>query len=335
MKPGGLISMLFVFAVGAGEPALALTLKIATIAPAGTTWMSEMKAGARAIEARTEGRVKLKFYPGGVMGSEQSVHRKIKAGQLHGGAFSSGGLVHIYPDVGCLNLPMLFEDFDEVDYVRAQMEPELKRDLAQRGFELLAIAEGGFSQILSKAPMANLEAIRASRVWAPEGDGMVLAAYQSMGLSPVSLPISDVYTGLQTGLLETVTITPSAAIAFQWHTSTNYMTATPLIYLYGLLAVDKRVFDRIGPADQAILREEVDRAVKRLDRITREDNARAAAALANIGIEFVEPDAGEVAHWRELAKRSVESMIAKGELTRGVVERVRAHLRDFRASRQP
>ena len=335
MKHRGLLSLLFALGASWSASGSALTLKIATIMPAGTTWMEEMKAGAQAIEKRTGQRVRLKFYPGGVMGSERSVHRKIRAGQLHGGAFSSGGLVHLYPDIGCLNLPMLFNDFDEVDYVRAKMEPEIRGELAQRGFELLGIAEGGFSRILSKAPMTSLEAIRASKLWAPEGDRMVLAAYRSMGLSPVSLPISDVYTGLQTGLLETVTITPSGAIAFQWHASTHYMTETPLIYLFGLLAVDKQVFDRIDPLDQAVVREEVERAVARLDRITRDDNLRAAAALANQGITFVAPAADEIARWRELADRSVESMIAEGALTRSVVERVRGHLRDFRARGEP
>lgn len=336
MKSLRLISMLlFAFAVAHAAPGRALTLKLATIAPAGSSWMDEMHAGAKAIEKRTGGRVKFKIYPGGVMGSEQSVHRKIRAGQLHGGAFSSGGLIHIYPDIASLNLPMLFRDLGEVDYVRARMEPEMKLELARRGFELLGIAEGGFARILSKAPMTSLDTVRASRLWAPEGDDMVIAAYRSMGLSPVLLPISDVYTGLQTGLLETVTITPSAAIAFQWHTSTAYMTETPLMYTFGLLAVDKRAFDRIDPADRAIVLEEVNRTVARMDRITRDDNIRAAEALANLGIVFVAPNADEIAYWHEMAERAVESLIEQGELTRPVVERVRTHLRDYRAGRQP
>ena len=327
--------LLFAFAVAHGAPARALTLKLATLAPAGTSWMEEMNAGAKAIEARTEGRVRLKIYPGGVMGSEQSVHRKIRAGQLHGGAFSSGGLIHVYPDIACLNLPLLFEDLDEVDYVRARMDPELKRELADRGFELLGIAEGGFARILSTAPMASLDAVRASRLWAPEGDDMVITTYRSMGLSPVLLPISDVFTGLQTGLIETVTVTPTAAIAFQWHTSTGYMTDTPLMYTFGLLVLDKRVFDRIDPADRTILREEIEHTVARMDRITREDNLRAAEALANLGIVSVSPNATELAHWRKMAERAVEDLIAQGELTRPVVERVMTHLRQFRAGRQP
>ncbi len=64
----------------------AATLKIATVVPEGSAWMKEMRDAASEIEQRTEGRVKLKFYPGGVMGTEKAVLRKIRVGQLQGGA---------------------------------------------------------------------------------------------------------------------------------------------------------------------------------------------------------------------------------------------------------
>ena len=208
---------------------LAKTFKIATIAPAGTTWMKEMKKGARSIDEKTDGRVKLKFYPGGVMGNDQSVHRKIMVGQLHGGAFASGGLAHLNPGINALSLPMIFNSFDEVDYVRSKIDTRLKQDMEKGGFVLLGIAEGGFAKIMSKHSLTDLEAIRSSKVWIPEGDTMTLEAYKTLGISPISLPVSDVFTGLQTGLIETVTITSTAAIAFQWHSSTAYVTDTPLI----------------------------------------------------------------------------------------------------------
>lgn len=312
------------------SPAEALTLKIATLAPAGTDWMKAMKQGADAIAEKTDGRVRLKFYPGGVMGSEQSVQRKIRIGQLHGGAFSSGGLADVYPDIQILNLPMLFDSFAEVDYVRQRVEPVLKENLEARGFVLLGVAEAGFTRILSTAPIVDLATIRDHKLWAPEGDLMVEETYRSMGLSPVFLPISDVYTGLQTGLIDTVTTTPSAAIAFQWHSKLAYVTDTPLAYLVGLLAVDKRVFERIAENDQAIVRQEVARVVESLDELTRSGNRRAAKALQNQGIEFVTPDEQEIARWRRLADDSIERLIDKGALTREGVELVRRHLRDYR-----
>jgi TRAP-type C4-dicarboxylate transport system substrate-binding protein len=335
MKPAIRILLAALFCAAFFSPAQAVTFKIATLAPAGTDWMKEMKRGAKSIAEKTEDRVKLKFYPGGVMGSEQSVLRKIRIGQLQGGAFSSGGLADIFPDIQLLNLPMLFDSFDEVDYVRARMLPVMEQNLEERGFVLLGVAEAGFTRIFSAAPIRDLDAIRKSKLWAPEGDLMVEETYRSMGLSPVFLPISDVYTGLQTGLIDTVTTTPSAAIAFQWHSNLRYVTDTPLAYLVGLLAIDKRAFDRVDAADQAIVREEVARVVESLDKITREGNRRAAQALQNQGFVFVEPGDEEIAHWRQLADESVERLIDEGALTRDGVRLVRQQLCDYRnGSRQ-
>jgi TRAP-type C4-dicarboxylate transport system substrate-binding protein len=315
------------------EQSIAKTFKIATLAPAGTAWMKEMKKGAGYIEEKTEGRVKLKFYPGGVMGNEQSVHRKIKVGQLHGGAFSSGGLAHLYPDIQTLNLPMLFNSFDEVDYVRGKMDAALKQNMEQNGFVLLGIAEGGFSRILSKKPMRDLASIRASKLWVPEGDVMVQETYDTMGLSPIPLPVADVFTGLQTGLVETVTITSSGAIAFQWHSSTAYITDTPLIYLVGLLVVQKQAFDKISPGDQAIIKQEMAIVVEQMDKLTREDNLKAIDALKKQGIIFVKPELEELDRWKNLAARSIDNLIAKGALSQAGVDEVMKHLNDYRNSR--
>ena len=328
-KPIRIYMLVMLMVVFSGQ-SLAKTFKIATLAPAGTAWMKEMKQGARLIEERTEGRVKLKFYPGGIMGSEQSVHRKIKVGQLHGGAFSSGGLAQLYPDIQSLNLPMLFNSFDEVDYVRSRIDAVLKQNMEKNGFVLLGIAGGGFTRILSKAPMKDLESIRASKLWAPEGDILVREAYNSMGLKPVTLPIADVYTGLQTGLLETVTITPSMAIAFQWHSSIAYVTDTPLIYLVGLVAIQKKAFNRISVEDQKIVREVIDGAAIKMDKLARSGNVKAAEALKLQGIEFIKPEAEEIARWRVMADQSIEKLIAGGAITRPMVNKVRTLLNDYR-----
>jgi len=309
---------------------LAKTFKIATLAPAGTVWMKEMKKGAKHINEKTDGRVKLKFYPGGVMGNDQSVHRKIKVGQLHGGAFTAGGLAHIYPGIHALSLPMIFNSFDEVDYVRSNIDTYLKQNMEQGGFVLLGIAEGGFARILSKQPLTDLEAIRSSKVWIPEGDVMVQATYKTLGISPISLPISDVFTGLQTGLIETVSITSTAAIAFQWHSSTAYLTDTPLIYIIGLLAIEKKSFDKIKAEDQVIVKQEFAHVFKRLDALNRSDNEKANEALKKQGIKFVKPDAEELERWKALSAQSIVNMTKEGDVSQEAVDHVMQLLGDYR-----
>ncbi len=324
------ISLIALLTVIYSGHSLAKTFKIATLAPAGTTWMKLMKQGAKSISEKTDGRVKLKFYPGGVMGNDQSVHRKIKVGQLHGGAFTSGGRAPIYPGIQALSLPMIFGSFGEVDYVRSKMDVFLKQNMEQGGFVLLGIANGGFAQIMSQQPLTDLEAIRSSKVWIPEGDNVVLETFKSLGISPISLSIADVFTGLKTGLIETVTVIPTAAIAFQWHSSTAYVTDLPVIFLTGLLAIQKKSFDKINAGDQIIVKQEIDHVFKQMDRLNRSDNETATDALKNYGIEYVKPDPGEIRRWKNLTAQAIANMAKSGIVTQEAVDQVLQHLGEYR-----
>jgi len=309
---------------------LARTFKIATLAPDGTTWMKLMKQGAKNISEKTDGRVKLKFYPGGVMGNDQSVHRKIKVGQLQGGAFTSGGLAHIYPGIQVLNLPMIFNSIDEVDYVRSKMDAFLKQNMEQGGFVLLGIANGGFAKIMSQQPLTDLEAIRSSKVWIPEGNNVVLETFKSFGISPIPLSIANVFTGLQTGLIETVTVIPTAAIVFQWHSSTAYVTDIPVVFLTGLLAIQKKSFDKINAGDQIIVKQEIDHVFKQLDRLNRSDIDKATEALKNYGIKYVKPDPAEIRRWKNLTTQAIANMASSGIVTQEAVDQVLQHLSEYR-----
>jgi TRAP-type C4-dicarboxylate transport system substrate-binding protein len=316
------------FSAGVG----AATLKIATLAPAGTTWMNEMKAGAKQIKQRTEGRVKLKFYPGGVMGNDQSVHRKIKIGQLQGGAFTPGGLAQINTGIQALGLPMMFDTYPEIDYVRSRMSPVIKQEMEASGFVILGISDGGFVRILSREPMRDLESIRASKVWIPEGDQVGQIVFRALGITPVALRISDVFTGLQTGLIETIAVNPTGAIAFQWHSSTSFMTETPISYLIGVIAVQKKAFDKLSAEDQLVVREEIEKVFKRLDELNRSDDVAAIAALKQQGITFVTPNPGEVERWKSIADGAIDEMAASGIISPEIVSQVRGYLQEFRNS---
>ncbi len=323
---------LAILTIVASADVSAATLKIATLAPAGTTWMNEMKAGSDAIQQRTAGRVKFKFYPGGVMGNDKSVHRKIKIGQLHGGAFTPGGLAMVDSSIQSLGLPMMFRSYEEVDYVRPRIDSVMKQQMETKGFVILGISEGGFVQILSKQPMQDLESIRSSKVWLPEGDRVGQTVFRALGISPISLPISDVFTGLQTGLIETVAVNPTSAIAFQWHSSTAYMTDLPITFIIGVLAVEQQAFSKLSAPDQAIVRQEMGEVFKRMDKQNREDNQAARAALVNQGITFVTPKPGEVERWRKISDQSIDEMVTDGIISRELVGQVRGHLKSFRNS---
>ena len=289
--------------------AAAKTLKIATIVPEGSSWMVEMRRAADEVAERTAGRVQLKFYPGGVMGNDKTVLRKVRAGQLQGGAFTSGALAAVYPDIELYSLPFLFRDYGEVSHVRQQMDAKLSAGLETAGFVPLVITDGGFAYVLSNKPMRRVEDLSGAKVWLVEDDKMSEIALQIAGVSPVPLPIADVYTALQTGLIDTVAAPPAGAIAFQWHTKVKYLTDVPVMYLAGVVAVDKKAIAGLDPADQQALREIVAAAGRRLDEQSRSGEANARDALANQGIEFVAATSDEeVERWRDISRQALDKI---------------------------
>ncbi len=185
-------------------PAHAQTLKIATIAPEGSTWMTNMRKGAGEIETLTKGRVKFKFYGGGVQGNEKQVQRKMRIGQLHGGAFTASGLSAFQKDSNLYALPMLFESMEEVRYVRDRLDATLRQRLEEAGYVTFGFAGGGFAYLMSNEATRSLDDMSGQKTWVPEGDEIAFSALRALGIAPVSMPMTDVLTGLQTDLLDSV-----------------------------------------------------------------------------------------------------------------------------------
>lgn len=310
----------------------ARTLKIATIVPDGSSWLVEMRKAGDEIKEKTGGRVKLKFYPGGVMGSDKTVLRKVRAGQLHGGAFTSGALAAIYPDIELYSLPLLFRDYGEVDFVRHRLDEKLRAGLAENGFEALAVTDGGFAYVLSRQPIRRVEDMEGTRVWLVEDDKMTEMALRIAGVAPVPLPIADVYTALQTGLVDTVAAPPIGAIAFQWHTRIRYLTDVPIMYLAGIFAVDRKAFARISAMDRKVVREIISAAGRRLDAVNRADEANAREALKNQGIEFVSASSrDEVQRWRSISSEATAQMRATGRYSEELIAEILGLLQEYRS----
>lgn len=310
--------------------ASAVTLKVATLAPDGTSWMKEMRTGAETISERTDGRVKIKFYPGGVMGDTATVLKKMRIGQLQGGAFTGASLSQVYPDAQLYSLPLVFKSYGEVDYVRQHMDETLIKGFAEQKLAVLGISNGGFAYVISEKPLRKMDDLKGQKVWMPEGDVLTEAMFDSAGIKAIPLPVADVYTGLQTGMLNTVAGVPTGIIAFQWYANATHLTDVPLMFLTGMLVIDDKAFKRIKPADQQVVREVMGEVFERLDEINRNDNDSARKALQSQGIEFVQPTAEELANWEDIARDGRERLVSRAKYSPELVNVMLRHIEDYR-----
>ena len=322
--------LITLLALAIGSAAGATTLKIATVTPEGSQWMQDMRASAKEIKERTDGRVQIKYYGGGVMGNDTKVLGKIRIGALQGGAFTPAALSDIYPDLNIYGMPLVFDSEEEAAYVRERLDSKLQEGLEAAGFINFGFASGGFAIVMSNTPVKGLDDLKGKRVWVPEGDSISYASMEALSLAPVTLPLTDVLTGLQTGLIDIVAMSPIGALVLQWHTKIKYMTEIPLVYTVGFMAVDKRAFNKLSEADQQVVRDVMQETYEKFDRSNLEDNREARDALLNAGIESVPFDVDEVARLRDRLMESNRKIGQEGAFNMALYDEMLGYVKEYR-----
>src|ERR1051325_5300347 len=226
-------------ALGAGRAARAdnTELRIATLAPSGSPWMEVLDKAANEIKEKTSGRVKLKYFAGGQQGDERDFVDKIKLGQLDGAAVTSIGLAMIDESIRVLELPMLFQSAEEVDYVADKMWPYFQKKFEKKGYKLNDRGEVGWVYFMSKAKVESLADLKGQKLWMWGDDQLVGAMFKKLGLNGVPLGVPEVDAGLTSGKIDACYGSPVAAVALQWYSKVKYMTSMPMSFAIGATVV--------------------------------------------------------------------------------------------------
>ncbi len=286
-------------------------IKLATLAPEGSAWMQVLEEYDAAVRAETGGRLQLLPFPGGVAGAEPDVLRKIRFGQLDGAGLTGLGLGLIAPVERVLEGPYVFDGYGQVDAIHAAAESEVEAALAEGGYTVLGWAEVGFVYLFTRQPVTSIADLRRLRLWSWAGDPVADATFAAWGVSPVRLPLADVFTSLQTGGLDGVYAAPLGLIALQWHTHVRYMLDLPLGVASGALVVANRRLDRLSADLREPLLSNGRVYMERLRLRSREDGEVAISTLRDRGLEVLTANAQEHAEFERAAAVARQSMAAR------------------------
>lgn len=322
------------FALGAGPAQAQTTIKFATLAPEGSTWMKAMRKFTEETTARTAGRVKFKIYAGGISGEDKDVVRKIRLGQLQAGGFTGIGLGEIAPEVRLLDTPFLFKNAKEIDHVYKAFDADFRKIFESRGYVLLGWAEVGNVNIFSNAPVTKPEDLRSVKIWLWEGDPIAEAMFAALKVRPIPLSVTDVMTSLQTGMINGVYGSPLSVIALQWFARMKYVFSLPITNASGAAVISKKAFDALSKEDQKTLLELGETHFRALTLASRKDNEQSIGILKAKKLLFTDPASPAVVAEFERAGQETRLSLVGKLYSRELLDKVEGALKAFRAAKK-
>ena len=330
---GATLLLAFFIALAAPSPAKAVTeIKVALVTPKGSAWTEALNQMAGEIERRTSGEVRFIVYAGGISGDELDVLRKMRVNRIHAGGFSGVGLGVILPEIRVLEAPLLFADYDEVDYVKERLYDYFAGRFAEKGYVMLGFAEAGFVYFFSKTSLKTVEDLRSVKMWAWKGDPVAEIFLDAFGIRTFPLHVTDVNTGLERGMIDAFYAPPLAAVAFQWHSRARHLLDYPMVNSTGSLLMNRRIFQRLTDEQQQILHDTARKYTEELVRLSRRDNAEALAVLKESGVTFDAPTPEMVASFGKSASEAYEKCIPD-IYPRELFERVESLIQEYRAGK--
>ncbi len=267
-------------------PARAATVvKLATLAPEGSTWANALAEMGQEWSRITGGEVEVRIYPGGVAGNETVMMRKMRIGQLHAAAVTVLGLTDIDPGPQVTNTPLLIRSYDELDAVMAELAPEFERRLEAGGFKVLNWSDAGWVHLFTREPMVDPATRGRFKFFAWEGDPAAVRAYRAAGFTPVVVAATDVLPALRSGLLDAFPATPLSALALQWFALAPHMLDLPWNPLVGATIMTMDAWNALPAEHRPALLAAAREAGRRIQAEVRRQDARAVEVMKRYGLQ--------------------------------------------------
>ena len=286
------------------------TLRIASLAPAGSSWMKILNAWNKTLQEKTDGKLKMRFYPGGSQGDERDFVRKMRVGQLDGGVVTMTGMSMLVPAMNVLTIPGFLNTYEKLDRVRGKMAPEFEAMFGKENMRLVGWGDAGKTRLFSVEPIKSPNQIKAMRPWVWKDDPIFVEFYQVIGANAVRLGVPEVYPALQTRMVDVISSSALTAVALQWYTRVKYMTAHNSAIIAGGTVMRKDKYDELSPELKEAFDSTAVRAHELLNKTIRKDDEKAYQVVLKRGIVPVE--AGDAkADWDAAHKKVRDNLTGR------------------------
>ncbi len=281
------------------EPAVGaeVLVKLGTIAPEGSVWYRMLQRIGQEWASITEGQVKVRIYPGGVLGDEPDLVRKVNIGQLQAVGLSGGGMYVVDPSVMALQIPLMIQSYEELDFMLERLGPKLENIYARKGFIVLNWTDGGWVHFFTKRPVHTPDDLRKVKLFQWAGDRETMELFKAGGFQPVPLQATDMVSALQTGLIEAFDVPPLAALVNQWFALAGNMLDLKWAPLVGATIVSKRVWARFPEKHREDMRKAARQAAFELQGKIRKMSVEAVAEMEKRGLQVISLNAEQRALW--------------------------------------
>jgi TRAP-type C4-dicarboxylate transport system substrate-binding protein len=289
----------------------ALTLKIGTVAPAGSPWAESLRRLSADWNRISGGRVTLKIYAGGIAGEEEDMIRKMRIGQLDGAALTQLGWGLLDPGILALSTPFLIQEEEELERVMAGSKTYFEDRLESEGYRLFAFSKAGWVHFFGREPLIVPEDLMRLKLGVPAGNADFVDTWRKIGFNAFSLPFGDILVGLQTGMIDAFYAPPLVAATFQWFGPARHMTALPVAPVVGAVIMSSKSLERIPDE----LREELLGTFDELARwlntemVGLEQEALSAMEQQGLRIHPVPAEAAE--RWRRVVSDSIHVVLGR------------------------
>ena len=275
-------------------------IKMATLAPEGTEWHGLLVELGQKWEKVTDGDVRLRIYPGGVVGDERDMIRKMRIGQIQGAAISNEGMTEINPYFSSFYMPLLYQSYDEVDFVRDQLSNDLYAQTEKNGFKLLAMVDVGWAYWFSSEPIYTPKDLKKNKIFIWAGDYKSAQLYEKHGYQPIPLAMTDVLSGLQTGLITSIGFNPMYALSQQLFGIADNMLDMKWGNLTAAIIVDLRAWNRIDKKNQNLMIEVANEIGKGFQEKNRYESDKAVGVMQEYGLKVNQLSPDQFNEWKSL-----------------------------------